>query len=407
MKLLAYILLLGVFTLAAIWLVPYLPGYVLIRIGGWAMETSVIALIVLLILTYFAISGGVWLWNLPGNSARKFVEKRSRAQLELGMLALAEGNWDKAEKALQKSAKNSSIPSVGYIAAAQAAQGPGAEARRVHYLEQAELSDGSQPPVLITRARLMVANDNPEGALEVLGQLPDRHNRPRALDLMARSYERLGRWQELAAITPDLVRHAIIEQPHADRINQRALRERLATAADRAALDGAWKSLPRGKRKDVDLVEARAKRAVELGGGAEFEPELRTTLGKIWSNELCLLYGEIEGGNSQARLKAAEGWLKQQGANPALQLTLGRLCRNAEIWGKAREHLEKAAAGEGIDGAYAALGNLHEALGETEEAMIAYRREIDRLQGGSHQSSQSLPASSTAASSSSGDSDRS
>ena len=379
MKALGWFLVLVLFLLAATWSQQVLPGYVLIRIGGWAIETSVLLLLGLVLLIYGLLHLTVWLWRMPGNSVRKLVERRSRAQLELGMLALAEGDWRKAEKALKKSARNSQTPAVSYIAAAQAAHGPGADNRRDEYLQKAEQSTDSHQSVVMTRAQLLLADDDPRAALALLEQLPSRRSRPRALELLAQCYERLGRWVELNALAPDLVRHGIIDTTQAQRIEHRALRERLDAAEDFAALQAIWQSLPRNQRREPGMITEYTAAALRLGHGQDAEPEARKALSREWSEPLGLLYGRIEGGEPAARLKAAESWLGAHPDSAALHLTVGRLCMANQIWGKAREHLDRAIELAALPAAYEAMGRLHEQLGETSKAATAYRRALEQL----------------------------
>ncbi|MDX1569518.1 MAG: heme biosynthesis HemY N-terminal domain-containing protein [Xanthomonadales bacterium] len=377
MKWLGFLLLTGAVTLAAIWAVPYLPGYVLVRIGGWTLETGVVWLLLAILLVYLVIHGAVWAWRLPGNAARKYLEKRSRAQLELGMLALAEGDWRKAEKALTKSAKRSKTPAVSYIAAAQAAHGPGADTRRDEYLQKAEQNADAQQSVAVTRAQLLLGEDQPEEALALLREIPNLRNRPRALDLVAQCHEQMDQWSELTALSPDLVRHGIIDTEQADRIADQGIRQRLDTAIGFDELQGVWQSLPRAQRRRPEFVERYARAALSMGHDTEVEQLVRSTLDREWSDALCLLYGKIAGAGASARLKAAEKWLKKHEGNSALHLTLGRLCLQSEIWGKAREHLEKSISLAETPEAFRTLGRLHERLEEKELAIRAYRRAVE------------------------------
>ena len=107
MKALMAILLAALLAVATIWALPVLKGYVLIRAGGWAIEMNLLVLLTLLLGTYATVRFLVWAWFLPGNAVRGFVERRAAAQLEVGMLALSEGNWKKAEMALSQAARNS------------------------------------------------------------------------------------------------------------------------------------------------------------------------------------------------------------------------------------------------------------------------------------------------------------
>src|SRR5690606_39905473 len=54
-----------------------------------------------------------------------------------------------------------------------------------------------------------------------------------------------------------------------------------------------------------------------------------TRFSRDWSSDVC-----------SSDLQAAEALLKQHPQDPLLLLSLGRLCLQAELWGKAREYFE-------------------------------------------------------------------
>ena len=88
------------------WMLQYdEPGYVLIGVGHWALETSLVVFIVGLIigffLFYFLFRFLGWLLRVPGKiknrgNAVKF--DRSQEALIAGLVDSAEGNWERAEK---------------------------------------------------------------------------------------------------------------------------------------------------------------------------------------------------------------------------------------------------------------------------------------------------------------------
>ena len=58
---------------------------------------------------------------MPAQTAKRMREQRALAQLEKGLLALTEGDWGTAERALEKSASSHGKTTARYLAAAQAA----------------------------------------------------------------------------------------------------------------------------------------------------------------------------------------------------------------------------------------------------------------------------------------------
>ncbi|MEM9184047.1 MAG: heme biosynthesis HemY N-terminal domain-containing protein, partial [Pseudomonadota bacterium] len=253
-------------ALLAIWALPLLRGYVLIRADGWAIEMNVFVLLASLASLYILIRLGIWLWYLPGNAVRGFFQRRAAAQLEIGMLALSEGNWQKAEKALSKAARKGDQSALSYIGAAQAAAGTGHEGRADEYLQHADQSSKAHDSVLITRASLQLSANHPDEALATLNELGrTKETRPRVLELKARALEQLERWTELAAIAPALTKAKIIDDEQQSRLEHKALLAALEGAQDSAALTTSWKNLSRSQRQEVVFLKAYAANAAALG----------------------------------------------------------------------------------------------------------------------------------------------
>ena len=88
------------------------------------------------------------------------------------------------------------------------------------------------------------------------------------------------------------------------------------------------------------------------------------------------LYGLVKAPNAAAQLQTAEEWLAQQGDNPVLLLTLGRLALLNKAPGKARDYLEKSILLRGPLEAYQELGALLEQAGEHDRAMELCQRAL-------------------------------
>jgi HemY protein len=349
--------------LLAVWYLPLLEGSVLIRTGGVAVEMKVLVLVLLVLGSVALLHGLVWLWNLPGNVVRGHLQRRAQAQLELGMLALSEGDWARAEKALRLSAKRSDNSAAHYLAAARAAQGAGHDQRIEGYLEKANETARAQHPVAVTRAQLLLAAGDPEAALELLeGIRKPRETRPKVLELLARSYERLERWQDLAGLVPELVKHHLIDADHGQRIRLTATRDRLDRAADMGELQRLWNGLSKSERQDSAMLAEYAENAVKLGSGASVEKEVRLSLAKAWSSRLVMIYGQLDGADAAARLKSAERWLGDHPDDAVLHLTLARLCVEVQLWGKARDHFQTSINLQPMPEAYQELAELLDRL---------------------------------------------
>ena len=73
----------------------------------------------------------------------------------------------------------------------------------------------------------------------------------------------------------------------------------------------------------------------------------------------------------------AEAWLKRHPHDAALLLTLGRLCADQDLWGKAQSYLDASLAIEPSWSAHLAAARLQERLGNAESARRHYRECLD------------------------------
>lgn len=359
------------------------PGHVLINFGDWTVETSVLVLATALLVLWFTIQIIVWLWRIPVETARRMREQRAFKQLEKGLLALTEGDWGAAERALEKSASAQGKTTAHYLAAAQAADGQNAHERREYYLQQAD-SGGSKKRFLVelTRARMLLENGNHAAALPILKDLHKRRRKhPQVLDLLLRCYRELARWDDLQTMLPALGKAGVLDDDQVLVLQEEIAVNRLRFAEDANLLQTAWKHIPRAMRHHGSVAEAFAVGASRLKRAELAEPVITASLKNEWNPALVLRYGEAGEGDSSKRLKQCEKWLKQHPEDASLHLSLGRLCAGESLWGKAREHMVKSLELEPSSLGYDALGQLLERQGELEPAMTCFRNALRMNQG--------------------------
>jgi len=77
---------------------------------------------------------------------------------------------------------------------------------------------------------------------------------------------------------------------------------------------------------------------------------------------------------ARARVERGERWLLERSTDAQLLATLGRLCAQVELWGKARNFLEASLSFEESRSAHLELARLAERLGPAADAQQHYRR---------------------------------
>lgn len=359
------------------------PGHVLINFGDWTIETSVMVLVSSLLILWFAVQIVVWLWRMPVETARKMREKRAFNQLEKGLLALTEGDWKKAEKALEHSASKQGRTTAHYLAAAQAADGQDAHDRREYYLEQAD-SGGSKKRFLVelTRARMLLANGSRAAALPILQDLyKSRRKHPQVLELLSRCYRELADWDQLLALLPALRKAGVLDDEQSHQLEEEIAINKLHSASEVEDLQFVWKKLPRAMRQHAAVVDAFASGATKLERADLAEPVISAVLKHEWNPALVLRYGDPTVDDRIKRLKQCEKWLQKHPEDAGLHLAIGRLCAGESLWGKAREHMVKSLELEPSSLGYDAFGQLLERQGELEPAMACFRNALRMNQG--------------------------
>lgn len=361
-------------------------GYVLIARGYKSVEMTLSLFILLelagFVLTYFVLRVLINSWNMPATyHAWRARQRRQRARRDMdrGLIELAQGNWAQAERYLLRHARDSDIPLLNYLSAARAAQKQNAPQRRDDYLSLAHKSmQGAGFAVQLTQAELQLVHGQLEQSLATLIQLhrtSPKH--PHVLYLLARIYQLLRSWEDLRKLIPDLRKQNVLNQASLLQLEQLVHRELLTLATqqgDLAILRKSWQQTPKHLRHDLDMIRHYVRCLLILKANDDAEQLLREALKKQWDVDLVYIYGLIEASDPDRQLATAEAWLKGHENNPVLLLTLGRLCKRNQLWGKARSYFNASLGIKPHSDTYKELGQLLEQLNEHNEAVECYHK---------------------------------
>lgn len=356
------------------------PGTVLLRYGHTTMQTTLVFAIAALLLCWGVLSVLARLLRWPWRAIRQRNRRRSRERFAAGLTALAEGDHRRALRALERAAHHPELQAPALLATARAAQARGETERA----EAALLAASATAPsaTLALRARFMLEHGNAEAAVALL----EPASRTQALPpvgwrLLAEAALLCGdaplalRAVDQLATGDSLTRQALAA------LRARALTAAIAAAPDAAALDTLWSQLPRSHRGMVEAVAAYARRAAQLGQMLAAMDALETALRREWSERLAQAWGELGPADAPARLQRAESWLAAHPASPALLLALGRLCMACDLWGKAREYLERGLLHAPSARLWEALGDCLQAQKMPADAALCYRNALRCARG--------------------------
>jgi len=356
------------------------PGYVLIRLRGWRVETTVVAALLIVLLAWALLSA---LWRLvrwPFGAMTRRHRRISRQRLGDGLVALMEGRHGEAERDLQRAARLDTLRGPALLAAAEAASRRGEPARALEILDQA--GQAAPQAARVVRARVLRRDGKPAEALALLtpeadaGKLTPGGWRELALAALATGEPR----RALATLEPLQKSGALGLHGYAA-LETRVLVAAIQAAPDGQALNALWSQLPKGQRRAPAVIDAYARRAAAFGLALPAMDEVESALRREWSPQLAETWGTLEGDDLDARLRRAEAWLDAHPNDPGLLLALGRMCVRLGLWGKARGYLERSLAIAPSAGAWEALGDTCTGQGDAPLAQRCYRNALALTRG--------------------------
>ena len=367
-------------------------GYVLFVYPPWRVEMSMLFFALAALAGFAALYWAVRLLgqalSLPSSvSAFRRRRRRERAQASLvaALQAYYEGRYARAEKDAAAAADGGAAPGLAALLAARAAHQMRDFERRDRWFERAgEAGPMLQTALLVTRAELALEERDFSAARDALRSLHGAGPKHIASQRMLLRAERgAGAWEEVLRLATQLAKRDAIAPALAEEYRTQATVELLQRAAtDAGTFERRWRDVPAADRLKPRLALAAARHATALGRTALAREILERTLAEDWTPQAVALYGELpqkmdpaeRTQEARLRIETAERWLRSRSRDAQLLATLGRLCAQAELWGKAESFLEASLSFEESRAARLDLARLAERLGQSEAAARHYRR---------------------------------
>jgi HemY protein len=353
-------------------------GYALFALPPWLIEIS---LNLFIILVFLGFAAGYLLVRLVSRTlglpahVRAFRDRRreekGRTASMRAIQALFEGRFVRAEKLASEARELRATPGLASLIAARAAQRLRDFARRDQWLERAKEDDGDwRIARLMTTAELLLEERRFDEARAVLREL--HANGPRhvaTLLLLLRAEQGLGNWEEVVRIARLLEKRDAMPPEALEGIR---LNARIALLGRKAHEPGGlakhWDEIPQAERAHPKIAAAAARAFMQAGDCRVAHRIIEKALERDWDGGLALLYSECADDDALERIERAEGWLRERPGEAELLLTLGRLCVQRELWGKAQSYLEASLSTHSTPATHAALANLFDRIGRTEDA---------------------------------------
>lgn len=374
--LLVFIFFLIVFT-AAVFLAMQAPGFASFTYGETTYELPlvefVIGLFVLFTVFYIVLRLFALVFSAPKriqSAMDKRRQKKALGNTQQGLTKFTHGDWMQSEKLLLSGAVHSNSAMVNYIWAARAAHMRGDFAERDAHLAEAKTSSPTDHSALdVLRAELLLDQCMPEQALASLSQHEHTiRSNPKIACLFAKVYEQLGDWEKLSGIIPQLKNSKYIDQHTYSQMEKRAIQGLLNNSQNESNIDDIGTKYRENISSDNELTLSYVTALRQQGKYELAESTVSDALAKNWCPTLVHEYGLIEVKDPNQALIKAEQWVEQHTNDENLYLTLGRICKKAQLWGKAKAYFESSLTRKPLAETYAELAALHEQLDEMDDA---------------------------------------
>jgi len=382
MRGLLWILVVSVFAVALSLALQGSGGYALFVLHPWRAELPLNLLAVLLALVFLAAYFLIRLMShtlgLPSR-VRAFRKRRKdekgRNALLGAIRALFEGNFERAEKLASGARDLGAASALASLLAARAAQRRRDFGRRNEWLERAKGEESWRLARLVTEAESLLEERRFDEARKILRELhgeAPRHSG--VLQLLLRAEQGLADWDGVLRILKLLEKKDLMPAETLDHLRVSA-RVSILSRKNLSAEDLArcWEEVPRSDRSRVAVATAAARAFMRSGDCRKAHRIIEDALEREWDGALVSLYGECIDEDALERLERAEKWLGEHPEDADLLLTLGQVCAQRPVWGKAQSYLEASLASKPSRAAHVALARLFDRIGRTEDADRHFR----------------------------------
>tara|TARA_B100001094_G_scaffold333007_1_gene407868 strand:- start:18507 stop:19724 length:1218 start_codon:yes stop_codon:yes gene_type:complete len=376
---------------------PYLlqyKGYAVINIGLYTIETTTLALGVMLIICFVLLQVLLWMFRrlkylFFDNMAlpQKWRKRYAHDAILKGVKAFAESDWSKAEKLLAGHAKQSEMPVFNYLAAAHAAHLQHNFNERDRYLTQASEDPDVQNMVQITKTRYLLEQDMKKARQHIDTLEITEHSSPTELKLAWFTYSAQSDYLSLLPLLDAMKWHKIIDKATYKEVYAQAQAMKLFQALSFESLQDLWSELASADKRNpllktcyvqslnrFDVDQAKKYIATEL---KHKDPELLEIIPQI-------LHWETDEKVSQHLMRL----YKRDRENLDLVRCIARLCLGARLFKTAQEVLLPVAKKKTDNALHLMmLGEACEQLNDHSSAMSYYKSaSIQRARSDSNQS---------------------
>lgn len=367
------------------------PGNVVLFYPPYRIDLSLnlfLFLVALLFLIVYAIFGAIVATRkMPKKVAAYRQQKRERdgnKALRESLKTLFEGRFGYAEKAAIRAAELPDNAGVAALIGARAAHHMGQFERRDLWLAGIEADNNYKVARLVSATELLVDQHQSDKALEAVKELHANGSRHiQVLRWALKASQQAQKWGDVLKLVRTLDKHHALHPALSKRLKELAYEDLLkGHEHDAESLRRVWFEIPANDRKSAFIAYQAANAFNARGLYDEARSIVEKALTEDWDERLLRAYRDAAAAEGSAALLSqiehCEKWSLNHPTDPELALTLGVLCLRQKLWGKAQRHMEQAlsdaVSARTVTESNLKLAQLHEALGQGEEAAYHFRQ---------------------------------
>ena len=359
-------------------------GYVLIAVGNYTIETSLVASVILIAVAFILVRF-VWRlimrlvqgtsWGIKWFGRRR--DSKALSATEQAAAALVNGDYRAASSAFNRSWQLRHDGTVALLASYSAA--------KLEDFEQARdwLQHAPTPEHIVLAETLFSMQENPKLAaqhvveIQRLRQQYPQH--PQLLRLALRAYESLHRWQDVIDSLADAERLQVFSATEQSLLTERAYREHFLALGRNGnnALQSGWRELSRDARRKAAVRRAYLQALVELQQEEAADKIAARGLkrGDLQLAELLQQQLLVAGPELRDYLQQQ---LKQTPEDGLLLQAMGQLAMRTKEWSLAERALRRAAELVPSQRLWLDLAQVYAAQGNSAAALSAYEKALRR-----------------------------
>jgi HemY protein len=366
------------------------PGEVIINVASHRITMKIFVVVLLLLVTVAFLISAWWLYatmvGLPQRwrdwRAQKR-ENRSLSALQTATLALHEGRWAHADKAVKIAARHPQAAGLAALLGAASAHAQKKPNQATDWLGQLDNLDDKADfadAKALQNADMALAQGDASAALTYLDGVSAqlRKHSERYQTLLVSAHAAAKHWHEVLQISLDKKwKVPLTTKSHWQ--SQAIIGLSNDATSSASYLTALHKDMPDDVRANDEVIMVYTKALIRTEALSHARRVVEEAQRDVWRPQLLKFYVQASDADSlTSQLKMLDAWEKQrQAANKPdalLQIALGQLCLKAQIWGRAKKSFADSLAIRPTAQAHQGLAQAYRAMDD-----IAHAQEEERL----------------------------